>query len=438
MTTNTKFEAVLSNFFSTAKSMPDMNYEIHIHVGDMSAKAVAVVEYRVVEDYVANIFEAIVTSALFTVFDYSALMMAGHEDMYATVISRPYDGGKAFRTKYRAILLNSGDQRVEGNTDLVNNIGKLDQQSFATATFQLISPAAYDIRMRGAGGVFKDTDATSVLKYILSQNMLADSYSKEEAIQSITFDAHPFPTRYSRIVVPDGTELTKLGDYLQDHYGVYGTGFGIFLKDRSWYVYSPYNYDKGKESIDKLIIFNAPPNKYSGIPENILIEGNTVKIAASGDTSMIKTSDTNALNSGTGRRFADSTMLMEYDSNDPANEKPKLEPHRYMTEYTGVEYKNQFKNTKMVDGRFSSNPAKVSSEMAASAGIIVTTVWQNGIMDCLIPGMPVEFIYGVDMDVVTLKGTLLRAEMHSHIPTGGIVEPRHRNSIALSIFLKEV
>lgn len=433
-----KMENILKEALRKAKSFPDMRYTLHLTVGDLQFKSVAVVSYRHTEDYVNNIFDAIIVEALFTSSQFAGVMMYGHENMKATLEAEPYDGGKSITTHYRAILLNNVDQRVEGNTDLLNSMDKIESQSFATASIQLYPVAAYDMRMRQVGGIFKRSTASDILKYVISKNMLHSSYSNEASVSSITFDDDVFPKQYSQLVIPDGTKLTMVGDYLHEHYGIFNNGFGMYLKNRCWYVYAPYNVDKFKRPVDRLVIMNAPANKYRNIEENFFIEGSTVTVIATGETSMLKTSDRDALNHGTGVRFADSGNLMDHSTSDAVNEKPKVLPQDYVTEYTGVNYKNSMKNTPMIDGRFSANPAIQSSKMAASAGTIIQTKWENGNLDLVKPGMAVEFWYGKDDRAYNMRGTVLKADLVSTIPTGGFIEPRHRNVVVFSIFLKEV
>lgn len=431
-----KLELVLQDALSKAVGLPDQRYTLVINYRGFQMRSLSVVSYRHCENYLDSIFDAIIVDAVFSIKDYSGIMMSGHEDITAILESNGYDGGCAKRSKYRAILLNSDDQRTEGNSDLANSLDVADSQSFATASFQLIDTAAYDIRMRQVGGIFKNTTAANVLKYILSKNMLKGQYSNQENITSINFDNNVYPKVYDTIVIPEGTKLVSVGDYLHNRYGVFTAGFGIYLKSRKWYVYSPYNVVKSKQSVEKIIFINAPVNKYGGSERNYFVDNKTITIIGTGETKMLKTADDAALNEGTGTRFADASQLMEFGALDPTDQKPKMHPKDYMTEYKGVKYNNPFNNTQMVEGRFSSNAAVQSSKMASLAGTIVNSVWENGTMDVFTPGMPVEFIYSKDGNVLKHPGTLLKAELVSQVPANGMVEPRHKNMVALSIFLK--
>lgn len=431
-----KLDMVIKHALDGAVGLPDMRYILTVNFRGYQMRSISVVSYRHSENYIDNIFEAVMVDAIFSASDYSGIMMSGHEDITAILETVPYAGGTSTRNKYRAILLNSDDQRIEGNTDTSSNLDTINTQSFAVASFQLMDTAAYDLRMRQVGGIFTNVTPSEVLKFILSKNMLHANYSNQENISSISFDDECYPKKYSSVVIPEGTKLVAVGDYLQEKYGIYTTGFGIYLKNKRWFVYSPYNVVKGKRQIKKLVLINAPVNKYSGVEHNFKVEGNTITIVCTGETSMLKTSDTDAMNKGTGTRFADASKLISFGTSDPTDPKPSMHPKEYISEYKGIEYNNSFNNTQMVQGRFSSNPAVPSSKMAASAGTIINTVWNNGLISMLTPAMPVEFIYGKDDKTYTLKGTLLKAELVSSVPSGGIVEPRHRNTVTLSIFLK--
>lgn len=429
-----KLDIVLAGVFEGAVGLPDLKYVLHINYRGHVMTSHAVVSFRRSEDYLENIFTAILVDAVFSAVDYSGIMMAGHEDLTAVLEVTGYTGGVIYRNKYRAVLLNSDDQRIEGNTDSVQSLDVVNEQSIATASFQLIDIAAYDIRMRQVGGIFTNTTAANVLKYILSKNMLKGDYSKSSAVSSINVDSDSFQKVYKQIVIPEGTKLISVGDYLQEHYGIYNTGFGIYLKNSNWYVYPSFNVDKFKKAAEKLIIVNAPSNKYRTPERNFKVDGSTISVVCTGETAMVRATDAAVLNHGTGTRYADVSKLMDFDFNE--DDKPKMQPDAYMTEYQGVDYNNSYKNIQTVKGRFSSNPAVQASNLAATAGIIITTVWEHGRIDILTPGMAVEYVYGVDDQVARLKGTLLKAELISSIPNNGIVEAKHRNVVSLSIFLK--
>jgi len=430
------FDIVLKEQIATCTGMPDSSFTAEINIGSYPIDVIAVVAYTQRQDYLNSMFEEAMLTVAMQPSEYSEGVLVGHEDITIKLTQRPYVGGQAYVKHYRGVLVEMSDEQIEGNVKDVGT-GTQDMTSISVITFQIISEAAYDLRLREFGNIYANTDTLTVIKSILGSMALKDRYSSSEAIASIVIDPVDNVRQWKSVKIPDGTALLAVPDYLQEHYGIYQSGMGCFLKNQTWYVFSPFNKEKRNQDVERLVVFNAPATTYRSLERNFKVDGKTLTVIGTGETKHSKGSDAEALNSGTGIRYATLSSLDSGSSTvDPAAD-PSTTADEYMTEYRGSDYASPYQNTVTSKERHSDNPLKESSTLAARGGEIVTVTWENGTLMPLLPGMPVKYHYGKSSKLSTMEGTLVSAVMISNIPLGGIVDPRHTTSVQLTLWLRK-
>ena len=117
-------------------------------------------------------------------------------------------------------------------------------------------------------------------------------------------------------------------DFLQNNYGIYGRGLGIFLYKQSWELFEPYNPTRFDEGGERLVIYNVPADDIAFPDRNFYREGDVYYIAATGESKVKSTIDEAAINEGTGIRFADIRSL----ENRNLGSGNQLDPRAYLTE----------------------------------------------------------------------------------------------------------
>ena len=431
---STQMDALINAHLSQVVGLPDVEYTAVIAIGTYQFEALRVIMLTEKQNYVEDMFEEIMITVAMTSNQYLKAVNMGHEDMSLTLITKGWETNLTSKRTYRAILVNQRDERLEGNMQEVHSLDEADNKSLAVVTLQLIDPAAYNLRLKEIGGIFRNCDTMSVLKYCLASARLYDVFSKSNAIASISADDTYQTATFKSVVIPEGTKILQLPDFLHNTYGVFNQGMGCYLKNRCWYIFAPYNVLKFEKNVDKLVLINVPPTKYRSLAANFKLEGKTTTILCTGETRHMKQTSSEALNLGTGVKYADTAQLMTKMSNKDGS--PKLRPKEYITEYRSSNYMNANNLAPMIG--YEDNPAKQASYLAARGGDYVTLTWERGTMDVLVPGMPVKFITDDTNGVRVLYGTLLAAEKLSNAPQGGMVETRHTVTIKLVVFLKSV
>lgn len=431
------FTNALKEQFATCISLPPMEYRAELDANGYRFSAIAVISMTVRHNYLTSMFEEMLITVVMKPSHYSQAILHGHENLKMDVIQKAYSGfGKPSVKKYHAVLVSHRDEVLEGNKTNIGEAGAQDQTTFSVVTFQLLSVPMYNLRLREVGGIFENTTSANVIKALLCSMRLSDDYSNSESISKINVDSVASGRIYGTIKIPEGTPLLGMVDYLQYHYGVFPTGIGLFLKDQTWYLFSPFGIQKHEQDVKRLIVFNAPPGLYRSVERNFRVDGKTTTIIATGPTIHSKRSDAEALNEGTAIRMG--TLRVVDGGISPTDQKadPKTRPGNYMHEYRSGEYNNPYNNTVTSKTRFTDNPLHESSKLAARGGQLVKVIWENGFTDPLVPGMPVTFLYGQNGSLQQMKGTLVDVEFHSNIPLGGFVEPKHQGTVSLTLFLK--
>ena len=428
-----QFDAMLSQYLAQVEGLPDLDYRAILSVGSHQIEALRVIAKTERENYLNSMFEEILISLVFEPSAYTEIILHGHEDMSLTLITKSYGTNLSKKRTYRAVLVETRNVKLEGNVQSVDEVQLADKQSLSVVNFQLIDPAAYNLRLQEVGGIFKNANTMTTLKYFLSKIRLVDDFAKQSSVAAITADSTYQAKAFQQLVIPDGTKLQALPDLLQRRYGVFNQGIGCFLKNRCWYIFAPYSIAKATADVDKLVLLNVPPSKYRNLERNFVTKGRTYTILCTGETRHQKRSDTDALNLGTGVRYADSTQLLSGMTDKSSS--PKLTPKGYMTEYRSSNYKNDYDHTPMAG--MIANPAWYASQLAARGGEIMTVTWERGTTDILTPGMPVQFITPYNDGIKQLSGTLIGVEAFSQVPLGGMVETRHTTQVVLTLFLKK-
>jgi hypothetical protein len=256
--------------------------------------------------------------------------------------------------------------------------------------------------------------------------------SSSDFVYSINYHDEDQRT-YETITIPESTNFLDVFDYIQNHYGIYSKGFGVFLSRQNWQLFRPYNVGRFAEGGKRLVVYNVHSDDMQALDRNYYVEGDITYLAATGESLVISEMDTVSLNEGTGVRFADVRSL-EYKMNGAANGKEEIDPAKYLTE---VNTNNRANGTfaPVLNQRFTDNPKAVSSDLMKRRGVSVTVKWENGLYHLLEPGMGVEFYYPQLDGVKKMRGCLVGVMEHSTILSNGFVEKAHGNVLALTFLL---
>lgn len=431
-----QFDYMIRQAIDKSSPEPDYEYTAIIKASGIRIPVMAVVSITYRQDYVQDLFPDNAITVAVTPSSYNDIMSKASDRLELSLTKKPFLGTVTSTTDYVAIIEGKSDARIEGNDAETQGANQLDNGNIRLVTLQLMDKPAYDMRLRSFGGIWRDNTAHGILKFILGSIDLSSNYSSDDTVGSINSSGLPYDRVYKQIKIPEGTPLLAIPDYLQDTYGVYNSGLGIFFKDKNWYLFPPWAVSR-QSGLDKtLTIINAPSNRYSGLDRNYFERGKTLTVIATGETKFQSQTDSNNLNLGTAVRFADAEKLLDGVTSEDPSADPVVNASEYITEYSHSDYKGKLQNVVTAKERFISNPAIAASEMARRGGNIVSVIWHAGDIQLLRPGMPVLYFYRATNEVKELKGTLISAMTHSTVD-GSLAETKHKSYVTMQVFLKE-
>lgn len=430
-----QIETVIKSNLPTLKGLPAFEYDLTLRIGKIQFTAARVIAKTVRENYLAAMFEVVLVTAMITPSQYAQLVLPGHTNIQATLVKRRPDGSNKRVTLHRAILADNNNPLLANNNAYSTRTSEMDMGNISVVTFQLISAIDYDIRLRRFEGInFKNAMPITVLQHLLAANRLVDEYDQSNTVAKINTESGYVGQKFDTIEIDEGMSILDLPSYLQNEYGIYNQDLGCYLKNRNWYIFAPYGVAKHGDDGNKIVVINAPANRWRGSEINYKVEGRTLTILATGEVTHEKSSDAEALNGGTGIRYADINSLHVAKTSD----NPVSNPKDYVTEYASSNYEAGFNNAPVAKGGFVANPAIYASALARRGGDVVEVIWERGDITLLTPGAPVRFITQNGPNIKDLQGTLIGAEEHSNVPEGGITETKHVAMVKLTLFLKKV
>lgn len=431
-----QIDVLIEDNLKTMRAAPTLEYEAVLSIGSYQIKMMHVMALSSREDYVRGQYEERMITVTMLPSEYAKLMLYGHADMTMRVTTITPSSQSRIAKTYRAIPAMLRDPTLENNSSQ-RTVQDQDNTNISVAHFQLMDPAAYDIRLRQIGTNFHKTRTIDIIRLIFGQTKLVDKYNQTEAVGALQIDTDAITTAPSQVIIPDGTNLITLPQFLQQEYGVYSQGIGCFLKNRTWYVFAPYSRKKATYDIHKLIVINVPGDRYRKLDASYKVDGKTVTIMATGQALHTDNTDADAMIGGTGIRQTDVTKLIHAPGKVDGTSKPALNPQEYMREYQSYEYNKNYINAPMDKNPHTANPSVAASTLAGRNGYYMEVVWERGVGEVLLPGMPVQFMTQDGTKIKIMEGSLVGAEVLSSMTAPGLLEPTHHAMIKLTMFLRD-
>jgi hypothetical protein len=340
--------------------------------------------------------------------------------------------------RYIATLLNPFNPAVESNAMNQPDETSLDLTNLLEIDFQLIPKQVNQFRMRTYGGIFRNQTVEDVIKHVLtseSANVDVDSDAVPKGVEMVAANNK---TARDHIVIPQGTKLVKVPDYIHEKCGgVYNAGLAAYFSGDHWYVFPPYNNANFDSTPRTMTIINVPPNRMPAIEQTYKKEGNNLTVLATGDTKLKNFSEDLVMNHGNGVRFGDADKFMENYSKLGDN-KAVAGRGGTNSEFTTIKRDNGLNNVMQAANRINSNPFWEYSKLAARDGSIISLSWENSDMTQIYPGMPVKILFMQDDDISSITGLLIKAHHYVNTFGSGFQTNRHFTTSNLMIFCKRV
>jgi hypothetical protein len=167
------------------------------------------------------------------------------------------------------------------------------------------------------------------------------------------------------------------------------------------------------------------------------VDGKTVYILATSDSTFQDDANTSFMNEGNGVRLADASQFMNSPTHS-SNNKTIMNRKSLNSEIVYGEKEDGLNSVYVSRDSIGSNLFLERTRIAARDGGVMAFTWDNADPKILIPGMVVKILYMDDDVMQELNGVLLNCQVFIQLNGQGISISRHITTCNLSVFVNKV
>lgn len=342
------------------------------------------------------------------------------------------EGGSA-QQEFRATLTEVPTETTQPATPQNQDVETGNLVSLRTVTLALQDASLEQLRTMTFGTTVRRTTPAQVLRAFVTQVSKSINVDLTNKIKGITMVPEHNTEARDHIVIPHGTPLFSLADYLQDKAGgIYGSGLGFYLRKDMWYVWPLYDLSRFDTTPKTVTFILLPANQFNSVERTFRTTANQLIVLITGGATHQDNSEQQLMNAGNGVRFTDSRRVIE-GFGEVKDNRVVAKRSFNNSEFVGVERSTGLNN---VAARGPTNNVySETSRLAKGKGSLMTVHWQNSDPDLLRPDMPAQVIYLDGEMPKTLNASLLQAHTFISSPTNTLTDHRHTSSTAVTLFV---
>lgn len=303
---------------------------------------------------------------------------------------------------YKAILQNPPKNGLAGGQNPTNQIDNPDL-SVTAVRFQFIDKTAIDLKLASFSGLMEQTEATQGLQ------MLMDGTGEDYGIEGVHMTEADVQIP-RQIIIPRGTLVKDLPQYIQQEYGIYNFGIGSYIFNNEhgkfWWIYPLFNNNRYQKEYYKLTIV-VVSSKFdpAGIPRTYMCNDGNLTLYTTDEVEMMENKPADQLNQGTGIQFRNTMENRGPNVEEAGINKQLIDGSVGVSTYDVVDRKDKLKNYVQIYDDVN-NTAKLISSVSGNQGTYVTVQWRFAHADLLQPGVPTKIVYLDGDQAKELYGTL--------------------------------
>lgn len=403
-----------------------VTFDVIIHTPSYDIPIDKSISFDVMEDYNSNLTEHITVDFLCPMGDLVKTIYPHRNNVEISIIL--HVGDQVSHDRYKLIPINLNTDLGSGKYKKMS-LDKLNEQEAVKVKAQCLDRSMEAIRLKKTHGIFRGINVKDFMRGILVYETRDIKIGGSSPDLIVTIE-DPHNTRtYEHIIIPDGTKLIDVPNYLQSvNYGVYNGELGLYFKRMRMgtyfnrcdikptgipcdkvlgaFIYPLYNTDIVDTAKHKMIIYGTYNQKYSQVENTYLLEPDIIKIVANNDSKKVNKGDSEFMDAGVGFviKKANSIMRRPTDINvghDIIDSgKSFTNDDSYMKNRSDG---SMYRQTKVVDD----NLFKIRSDYLKHNGDMLQLQWNFSNAKYLLPGMAIMYNYlGDDNNVISLKGVL--------------------------------
>lgn len=331
---------------------------------------------------------------------------------------------------------------LEGETIVSSNADDADMAGQVLVDVQVYPLMIEELRFMSTGGIFKDAMVGDVLKGLATHTLAQTITTTAPVIKGVDMVESDNKEPRTRVVVPHGTPILELAEYLQTKEGgIYDHGMGSYIQDEHWYIWPLYHLKRLEKVEATLTIINITENRLPGIERTYYVKDKAVVMISTNRIKHRDTSESARSNLGKGFRYLKADRLLneffkltpdgktwkiEVDRKENVNE-VVFNPTKDIHQKLGTVHITRTKQNLISNSPLgaSTNPHIHSSMVAARVGSYLAVGWDNSRPELILPGMPVKYVFLIGDKPVSVEGIVV-GHNYTLIPSGtGVHDKRY-------------
>lgn len=423
-----------------------VKYDIQckIHTPNETLDALFVMDFSLLRDYLNNFSDILTITPVFGSGTVTQSIMPYGESIEATVTLKPLinvpdyvkstvDKIKEYR--FKAILFDDGVSVIESNQLSDASRKQKDIEDITAVKLQLVNPLQINLRNKTMGCVIRGTDPMTAIRAILTKYSLDAGLETQHVVKGVhVARGHTTKVR-EHIVIPHNTPIIRLPMVVDRLVGgLYPTGFQYYLQKDMWYLFSPFNTKAFSTSQNTLTVINVTKDKLAQLEKTFRITPTQIILLSTGEVKFKRHSYKKEINESMGTRYIDASRVMDNFGTNVGN-KFVVNRKDNMNEYTlSKDPKAIVKESKT---KITTAHNTERSMMAYKNGAILQFIWENGVDDLIVPGMPVRFIYMDGLEPKQVYGAVCALESSYITESVGVIQRKFSNKAVISCFVED-
>lgn len=440
---------------------PTFTVEVKLHTVDKdldSSDFVTTVDLTVLRDYVTNMADYMEVVLLIPIgtFVYDVYPYLDNIEVTLFTSKQLTKENKVQRVseRYKAVYLL--DKNTSKPTMSSGSREDLNQQLPTTLTLQLIDRGAEVFRVKTTQGSFdsrtssnKDMGVENFIRSVVSEEANKILVENKPILEHINVEPTDNRTPLANLVIPSGTRVIDLLDYLQNKgKGVYNAGAGSYIQNfgitphetsKGYYAYSLYNTKKYDKAKDKLIIYSPITSNLSITDVTYKKEEGLLRVLSHTVPNIDDLKESNLMSTGVGYRISNAESFMKkpvvLTEDGPVFDKGK--------QNTEIVTKDRADGINYAPNKgITSNHYLHTSEVLQKSGSYISVEISNLDYEFIYPAMPVKIVYSGNLgEVLELYGVVHKMACKYKAPNMDVIgnvkkgASKLSSHIVLSIFV---
>jgi hypothetical protein len=336
----------------------------------------------------------------------------------------------------RGTLVDNASEIMEGNDPNVQDVTSANMIGVQYARIQLVDLTLEQVRMKGVGGIYRQTTPANVLKTVMVTSLKDLKLGADATPAGVDMVDPDNTTARDHVVIPHTTSFLDLPDNIHNNCGgVYSTGFGFYLQNAMWYVYPSYNIKRFDTAKKTITFINLPKNRFPESERTYRTTPNQTIVLVTGDTKSTDNTEGTILNKGNGVRYTDANTIVNGGFGTAQNNVFQVQRAKNNSEFNVEPRSTGLNNIPVSPDRATANGYTQMSKMALTGGRHMQITWENSNPALITPGMPCKYVYTVNDQTLEAEGVVLGSHTFITMQGKGLADSRHLSKTVVTLFI---